>query len=161
MAGAEKPLGIVVAVDDSPASNAAARWAARAAAIRKVPLTVVHAVVTPAVTWPPGPYRDSFGVRLEKDGKRAVMRAMKVAEEAMPSHRKVPIATELVHSSPALALIEMSEMAEMLVVGSSGRAMLAPSVLGSVSSAVAHHAHCPVAFIRDEDLPDPQHAPVL
>ena len=34
-------------------------------------------------------------------------------------------------------------------------------VLGSVSSAVAHYANCPVAIIPDADLPDPKHAPVL
>jgi nucleotide-binding universal stress UspA family protein len=164
MSGPDKQLGVVVATDGSPASNVAARWAGRAAATRKVPLTVFHAVVAPTVTWPPGPYRDSFGVGLQREGKRAVMHAMKIAEEAMPSHRKVPIATELVHASPARALIELSDKAEMIVVGSSGRGMLAQNVPGSVSSTLAHHANCPVAVIRDEDPGDPrdlEHAPVL
>ncbi len=51
----------------------------------------------------------------------------------------------------------------MVVVGSSGKGMLARGVLGSVSSSVVRHANCPVAVIRDEDplMPDPQHAPVL
>ncbi|MGH3968184.1 MAG: universal stress protein, partial [Mycobacterium sp.] len=95
MSGPDKRLGVVVAVDGSPASNVAARWAGRAAATRKVPLTVFHAVVTPTVTWPSGPYRDSFGVELQREGERAVLHAMKIADEAMPSHRKVPIASEL------------------------------------------------------------------
>jgi nucleotide-binding universal stress UspA family protein len=57
----------------------------------------------------------------------------------------------------------MSDEAEMVVVGSSGKGSLARGVLGSVSSSVVRHANCPVAVIRDEDLlmPDPQHAPVL
>jgi nucleotide-binding universal stress UspA family protein len=57
----------------------------------------------------------------------------------------------------------MSDEAQMKVVGSSGKGMLARGVLGSVSSSVVRNANCPVAVIRDEDalIPDPQHAPVL
>lgn len=158
-----KQLGIVVAVDGSPASNAAVCWAARDAAMRNVALTLVHAVVTPTVAWPPVPYPASLAVNLEDEGKRAVMHAVKIAEDAMPADRKVTINRELVYSTPALALIKMSDEAEMIVVGSSGRGLLARGVLGSVSSAVVRHANCPVAVIRDEDqlMPDPQHAPVL
>jgi nucleotide-binding universal stress UspA family protein len=163
MSAPVKQLGIVVAVDGSPASNAAACWAAREAAMRNVSLTVVHAVVTPTATWPPVPYPDSLALRLEDEGKKAVMHAIKIAEDAMPADAKVTINRELVYSTPALALIKMSDEAEMIVVGSSGRGLLARGVLGSVSSTVVRHASCPVAVIRDEDqlLPDPQHAPVL
>ena len=161
MSAPVKHLGIVVAVDGSPASNAAACWAARDAAMKNVPLTVVHAVVTPTATWPPVPSPDSLAVRLEDEGKKAVAHALKIAEDAMATDRKVTIKRELVYSTPALALIKMSDEAEMIVVGSSGRGLLARGVLGSVSSTVVWHANCPVAVIRDEDLPDPQHAPVL
>jgi nucleotide-binding universal stress UspA family protein len=155
-----KQRGIVVAVDGSPASNVAACWAARDAAMRNIPLTVVHAVVTPTATWPPVPYPDSLAVRLEDEGKKAVMHAIKVAEDAMPTDRKVTIKRELLYSTPAPALIKMSDEAEMIVVGTSGRGLLARGVLGSVSATVVRHASCPVAVIRDEDLPGPQ-APVL
>jgi nucleotide-binding universal stress UspA family protein len=163
MSALVKQLGVVVAVDGSPASNAAVCWAARDAAMRNVSLTMVHAVVTPTVAWPPVPYPDSLAVRLEDEGKRAVMHAVKIAEDAMPADRKVTINRELVYSTPALALIKMSDEAEMIVVGSSGRGLLARGVLGSVSSTVVRHANCPVAVIRDEDqlMPDPWHAPVL
>ena len=155
-----KKLGIVVAADGSPASNFAASWAARTAAMRNVPLTVVHAVATPTATWPPVAYPDSLAVRLEDEGKKAIMHAMKIAEDAMPADRKVAIGRELVYSAPALALIKMSDDAEMIVVGTSGRGLLARGVLGSVSSTVVRQANCPVAVIHDEDLPDPG-APVL
>jgi nucleotide-binding universal stress UspA family protein len=160
MSALVKQCGIVVAVDGSPASNAAACWAARDAAMRNIPLTVVHAVVTPAATWPPVPYPDSLAVRLEDEGKKAVMHAIKIAEDATPTDRKVTIKRELVYSTPALALIKMSDEAEMIVVGTSGRGLLTRGVLGSVSATVVRQASCPVAVIRDEDLPDP-HAPVL
>lgn len=156
-----KQLGIVVAVDGSPASNAAVVWAARDAAMRNIGLTLFHAVVTPTTTWPPVPYPDSLLVKLEDDRRRQLAHALKLAEEAMPADRKVAITKEFVYSSPALALIKMSDDAQMIVVGSSGRGLLARGVLGSVSSTVVRHANCPVAVIRDEDVPDPQHGPVL
>ncbi|MGB8387392.1 universal stress protein, partial [Mycobacterium sp.] len=153
--------GIVVAADGSPASNYAAAWAARDAAMKNVPLTVVHAVVTPTASWPPVPYPDALAVRLEDEGKKAIMHAIKIAEEAMPAGHKVTIKRELVYSNPALALVEMSDEAEMIVMGTSGRGMLARGVLGSVSSTVVRQANCPVAIIHNEDLPDQGHAPVL
>jgi nucleotide-binding universal stress UspA family protein len=156
----DEQLGIVVAVDGSPESNNAASWAARDAVGRNVPLTVIHAVATPTTTWPPVPYPDSLVTALEDEGKKAVMHAVKIAEEAIPADRKVPIKRELVYSTPALALINMSDDAEMIVMGTSGRGLLARGVLGSVSSTVVRHANCPVAVIHGEDLPDPD-APVV
>ena len=163
MPTAIKHLGMVVAVDGSPASNAAVCWAARDAALRNIPLTVVSVVTTPTATYPPVPYPDSLVVWLEDKGRKAVAHAVKIAEEAMPTDRKVAVKSEIVFSTPAEALIKMSNEAEMIVVGSSGKGMLARGLLGSVSSSVVRHANCPVAVIRDEDplMPDPQHAPVL
>jgi nucleotide-binding universal stress UspA family protein len=154
-------LGIAVAVDGSPASDVAASWAAREAAMRNIPLTVVHAVATPTVTFPPVPYPESLVTNLEDEGKRAIMHATKIAEDAMPADRKVPIGRELVYSTPAAALLTLSDTAEMIVMGSHGRGLVARGLLGSVSATVVRHANCPVAVVRDEELPDRQHAPVL
>ncbi|CQD15416.1 universal stress protein [Mycobacterium lentiflavum] len=161
MSAPVKPLGIVVAVDGSAASDTAVVWAARDAAMHHIPLTLFHAVVTPTTTWPPVPYPDSVLVKLEDDCRQQLAHAFKLAEEAMPAGHQVTITKEFVYSTPALALIKMSDDAEMIVVGSSGRGLLARGVLGSVSSTVVRHAKCPVAVIRDEDVPDPQHGPVL
>jgi nucleotide-binding universal stress UspA family protein len=160
MSAPVKRHGIVVAVDGSPASDVAVRWAALEAAMRNVPLTVVHAVVTPTATWPPVAYPEALAVRLEDEGKKEVLHAIKIAEDAMPPDRKAPVERELVYSTPSPALVRMSDEAEMIVVGSSGRGLLARGVLGSVSSTVVRQASCPVAVLRDEDLPD-QHAPIL
>jgi len=158
-----KHLGIVVAADGSPASDAAVCWAARDAALRSIPLTVVHAVVTPMATWPPVPYPDSLLIGLEDEGRKIIAHAAKIVHDAMPTDAKSTITSKLVYSTPALALVKMSTEAELIVVGSSGRGLLARGLLGSVSSSVVRHAECPVAVIRDEDplMPDPQHAPVL
>ncbi|WP_297825847.1 universal stress protein, partial [Mycobacterium sp.] len=68
MSAPVKQLGIVVAVDGSPASTAAARWAAGEAAMRNIPLTVMHAVTTPTTTFPPVPYPESLVTNLEDEG---------------------------------------------------------------------------------------------
>ncbi len=161
MSAAGEHRGIVVAVDGSSASDVAAWWAGREAAMRNVPLTVVHAVVTPTATFPPVPYPESLAVSLEDEGRKEVMHAVKIAEEAMPPDRRVAVERKLVYSSPVPALVKMSDEAEMIAVGSSGRGLLARGLLGSVSSAVVRHANCPVAVIRDEDLADRQHAPIV
>lgn len=78
-------LGIVVAVDGSPASNAAVVWAARDAAMHNIALTLIHAVVTPMATWPPVPCPDSVLVKLEDDGRKELGFVLKIAQDAMPA----------------------------------------------------------------------------
>ena len=45
-------IGILVAVDGSPESDAAERWAAREAVLRNRPVTLIHVVAPVVVTWP-------------------------------------------------------------------------------------------------------------
>lgn len=154
--------GIVVGVDGSPASNAAVCWAAREAAMRHVPLTVVHLVKAMVPAVPQLPVSAGVAVWQEEEGQQILERAVKIAEDAVKAEG-VEIRREIGCAPPVPTLVNISDEAEMLVVGSNGRGALARLLLGSVSSSVVRAARCPVAVIRDEDplMPHPQQAPVL
>jgi nucleotide-binding universal stress UspA family protein len=162
MTAPTKRCGIVVGVDGSPASNFAVCWAARDAAMRHIPLTLVH-MVNAVTMWPQVPMSAEAVVWQEDDARRVLDEAVKIAEDATKTYRRVEISCELRHSPPVPTLAEMSEEAEMVVVGCYGRGALGRLILGSVSSGVVRHASCPVAIIRDEDplMPHPLQAPVL
>lgn len=140
--------GIVVGVDGSAASDAAVVWAAHEAVMRNVPLTLVHMLKTFVPTFPQIPMPSGIGVWQEDDGRKVLEQAVKIAEDAVPEDHKVSITSELISSPPVPTLVELSEEAGMIVVGSNGRGAAARVVLGSVSSGVVHAAKCPVAVIR-------------
>ena len=158
-----KRHGIVVGVDGSAASQAAVCWAARDAAMRNVPLTLVHMLNAFVPTFPQIPLPSGVAVWQEDDGRQALEHAVKIAEDAVKTDRKIAITSELKCSPPVPTLVDLSEDAEMVVVGSNGRGAVGRVLLGSVSSGVVRSARCPVAVIRNEDasMPHPEQAPVL
>jgi nucleotide-binding universal stress UspA family protein len=99
-----------------------------------------------AVTmWPQVPMSAEAVVWQEDDGRRVLDEAVKIAEDATKTYRRIEISSELRHSPPVPTLAEMSQEAEMVVVGCYGRGALGRLFLGSVSSGVVRHACCPVA----------------
>ena len=163
MSASVKRYGIVVGVDGSAASNFAVCWAARDAALRNVPLTLVHMYNAFVPTVPQIPMPSGVAVWQKDDGRRVLEEAVKVAVDATKTHCRIEVTSELKCSPPVPTLVEMSEDAEMVVVGSNGRGAVGRVLLGSVSSGVVRCASCAVAVIRAEDplIPDPIQAPVL
>lgn len=163
MPARENRHGIVVGIDGSAAANAAVCWAAREAALRHVPLTVVHMVNAAVPMYPAIPVSAGVAVWQQEQGQQILEQAVKIAEDAVTADRGIQINSELRCAPPVPTLVAMSDEAEMLVVGSNGRGAMARFLLGSVSSSVVRSARCPVAVIRDEDplMPHPQQAPVL
>jgi nucleotide-binding universal stress UspA family protein len=163
MSSPAKSLGIVVGVDGSPSSKVAVYWATRDAALRNVPLTLVNVVSPILADWRPAPVPASLERWQKEQGIEFVEDAHRVAEENRPDGRPVNINTEVLYSAIVPTLIDLSKEAEMIVVGCRGRGALTRALIGSVSTGLVHHAHCPVAVIHDEDplMPHPDQAPVL
>lgn len=154
---------IVVGVDGSPASKVAVDWAARDAAMRNVPLALVHVVTGLGGTWAGVPLPGGVGDCQQRRGRDMLDDAVRVARDATRDTVIASITTEMYFSASVPTLVDMSKGAEMIVVGRRGHGGGVGNLLGSVSAGVVQHAHCPVAVIRDEDpmMPHPAQAPVL
>jgi nucleotide-binding universal stress UspA family protein len=146
-------LGIVVGVDGSPSSTVAVEWAARDAEMRNVPLRLVHAVapvVAPDQGWPQ--FRASTDYSWwDEQARELVEQANKVAMEATSPNRAPQVTSEVLYAPIVPTLVDLSKEADMVVVGCRGQGTVARALLGSVSSGLVHHAHCPVAVIHDDD----------
>jgi nucleotide-binding universal stress UspA family protein len=161
---------IVVGVDGSSSSTEALRWAAREARMRNVPLRIVHVLVTPAwgpapwlLTTVPLPVPAEDDLAREKSGQEVIAQAIKAVEDASEGGGLPQIKTELFYSVPVSVLVDLSKEAQLVVVGCRGQHALRRVLLGSVSTGLVHHAHCPVAVIHDEspDSLNPSKLPVL
>ena len=156
-------LGIVVGVDGSPASNVAVYWAGQEAAMRNVPLTVVYIVNPVFPMWPQAPVPVEFELWQKEQAHLITASAVQIVEENGEDGRPAKINSEVFFAATVPTLVDLSKEADMLVVGCRGRDSFSRVLLGSVSSGLVHHAHCPVAVIHDEDplMPHPSQAPVL
>lgn len=152
--------GILVAIDGSAESDAAVVWAAQEAAMRGVPLTLLHAVTPVVVGWPVGQLYTEMPDWQKDSADHVVARARSTASEGDAKDVRV----EVVYANVVPTLVEASKDAQMVVVGNQGMGSLGRMLLGSVSAALIQHAHCPVAVIRsgeDIDAPDPRAAVVV
>lgn len=166
MATAASAQPIVVGIDGSPVSKVAVDWAARTAALREVPLKLVHVLNPPVVmAFPEVPIPAGYLQWQSEEGRTLLAAAVTTAEESALLIGRGPIAvtTEMIAGPPVPTLVDESTRAQMVVVGCRGRNALARGLLGSVSIGLVHHAKCPVAIIHDEDplMPHPSLAPVV
>lgn len=155
MAGRAPHSGVVVGVDGSAAAQKAVRWAAHEASMRNVPLTLVHVVPTGVVSsgalaWPVPPPPAELRQRQEGEARKVIADAIKVVEDSAEDRKGPDVGSELFFSPPVPTLVDLSKEAQMLVVGCRGQSALRRVLLGSVSTGLVHHAHCPVAVIHEE-----------
>jgi nucleotide-binding universal stress UspA family protein len=146
--GPGAPL-VVAGVDGSPDSVLALRWAAYATAMLRARLSVVMA-------WE---YPPSFGwaaIAPDWDPAEDMANVLaKTAEAAFGDQRPAGLELLVREGGPARVLLEESQGASMLVVGSRGHGGFAGLLLGSVSANVAEHASCPVLIIHGNQGPPP------
>ena len=136
---------IVVGVDGSPDAARALDWAIDEATRRDLPLLLVHGVEVGAAA--ASPYGTGMVLEQLEEAGRIVLDAA-VAHAA---ERGVRADARMEIGSAAHALIEAARGAELMVVGNRGHGGFVGMLLGSVSNAVTHHAHCPVVVLRPDD----------
>ncbi|MGE2691491.1 universal stress protein [Mycolicibacterium pulveris] len=155
--------GIVVGVDGSSTSKVAIGWAAREAALRGAVLTLVN-VINPIITTSP---HVPLPVDLHQWQQEMVGHymddAVKLVESYAADRRPANVNTEVFFGSTVPTFVDISETADMIVVGNRGRGAVGRLLLGSVTSGLVNRARCPVAVIRDDEAgtPDTATAPVL
>ncbi|MEJ3747034.1 universal stress protein [Actinomycetes bacterium KLBMP 9797] len=143
----EPSAPIVVGIDTSDGSTLALEYAFAQAAARGGPLRVVHAWTPPTPSWQPpdaDPEEFTTAERVAIDALVASWR------EKYP---QVSVQVEVVADAPGRVMVDASQGARLVVVGSRGRGGFRGLLLGSVSAQLLHHAHCPVAVVRE--LPAP------
>ncbi len=147
---------IVVGVDGSRSSICAARWAAETAARHNAPLVLLSAVTIPVTAYDRIGLTQSFFDQQELEVTRRLDEAAGILHDAA-GDGELSVSTELATIPPVPALIDRSKNARMVVCGSRGLGEVTGGVLGSVTSALTHHAHSPVAVIREWPRPtDPR-----
>ncbi|SPM32244.1 universal stress protein [Mycobacterium rhizamassiliense] len=154
--------GILVCVDGSAASDTAVAWATHEAIMRHLPITLLHAEAPVVVGWPVGPLYLDMPEWQKENGQHVIDQARKTLSASLGGSKLPETHTEMVYSSVVPTLIDASRSASMIVAGSQGLGALGRLLLGSVATALMHHAHCPVAIIHSgETAAADSNAPVL
>ena len=143
------PGPVVVGVDGSPNSIEALKMAIHEAQWRSVPLKAI-------ISWQ---YPSSYGIegmgfamtdpRLEDEARGVLANA--VAQACPNNADRSKIEQIATFGTPAKVLIDASEGASLLVVGARGHGGFMGLLMGSSSTQVAHHAHCPVLIVPQPD----------
>ncbi|MFI9363353.1 universal stress protein [Kitasatospora sp. NPDC053057] len=133
---------VVAGVDGSPASTAAAQWAAEEARRRGATLRLVHA-------WPW--LTDGVSSFAESDDLPAAAQRIlaEAADTIREPHPELTVHTDAVLDAPVDGLVAAAAEADLLVLGSRGRGGFTGLLLGSVSMAVAGRSDTPVVVVRE------------
>ncbi|WUU80966.1 universal stress protein [Streptomyces cellulosae] len=151
--GRPDPAGpVVLAVDGSEAGAAAVEIAFTEAALHKAPLVAVHVWNTwseHAYEGPGDPLNAMVADvdRLREAEQHLLDETVTAWQEKFP---QVAVERRLVRSRVRPALIDAGRGARLVVVGARGHGGFTGLLLGSVSQALLHHAHCPVTVVRDQ-----------
>jgi len=136
---------VVVGLVDAADSLAAGRVAVREADKRGVPLVAMYA-------WDIAPELGDFGtvVRLDPEQTRRDLDNLlqELLVPLLADYPNVKAERRVVQGTPRAALVEASQQASLIVMGSRGLGGFAGLLLGSVSRAVTRESECPVIVVR-------------
>jgi nucleotide-binding universal stress UspA family protein len=136
---------IVVAIDGSPPSSRALKWAAEEARFRGADLRVVRAWNVPVYSvgfagLPEGVFEDAPTIAAQDMDEQIA--AVLSAEPSVPIERVIE------YGQAAHVILDAAKGADLVVLGSRGRGGFSGLFLGSVSTQVLHHAKCPTLVVR-------------
>lgn len=139
---------VVVGVDGSSSSARALRFAADEAREHAAELYVVTSYTIPAPPVAVGayavpPWRDES--EWLADAERTLNATLR---ETLGDDPGITVTNQAVEGSAAKVLIDASEQADLIVVGTRGHGGFAGMLLGSVSQHLTAHAACTVAVVR-------------
>ena len=140
---------VVVGVDGSQPSRFALQWAQFMAHVLNATIdavTVWEISAIEATEW-----SDDWDP--EKEAATALHTTIAEVRGSPPA---VPVRETARQGNAASELVQASQGAQLLVVGSRGHSGFAGHLLGSVSKAAAEHAHCPVLIIHGDTPPPPR-----
>ncbi len=154
-------MKILLAVDGSAYSDAAVKEVAKRSWPPQSEVKVITAAETPLVVgmepWAAAP---EYFEQLEKsirDAAKAVIESallkLKTTED-----KTLKISSEIIQGPPRQVIVEKAERwgADLIVMGSRGLGAWNRLLLGSVSSAVVHHAKCSVEIVRKPQTKKPE-----
>ncbi len=135
---------IVVGVDGSEGSGRALDWAIDEARRSDARIDVVSSWVFPGTAG----FVYSVDVGIPDRASHVVDGAVDHVAATAPG---LVVGGRTTEDPPAVALVEASRTAQLLVVGSRGLGAFAGLLLGSVGHNLAIHAHCPLVVVRSAD----------
>ncbi|TCN31170.1 nucleotide-binding universal stress UspA family protein [Kribbella orskensis] len=153
---ASQSAPVVVGYDGSPASQTALQWATTEAARLHAPLRIVEAFEVVFTRPSPGKVIPLAALRTARESGLNVL-----ADGIRLRHPDLTVQTLPVESGAAEALVEETERAELLVLGSRGLGGWTGLMIGSVAVQVTTHAHCPVVVIPPDLRPRAHEVPTV
>lgn len=162
MSTATRTSGILVGVDGSGYSDAAVRWAVREAALRHEAVTLMTVMERnkPLIATYDAQEMQESRQKQHAEGDRILAAAREIVD-GDGDHQLRRVQTQFRFAHPLSTLLDASRDMRLAVVGCRGRSALERITLGSISSGLARHAHCPVAVIHSGKGQLDPHAPVL
>lgn len=138
----EDRFRIAVGVDGSAESRIALEWAVTEARLRHGHVRAVTAWQYPPVT------AGMQGLTMDPDIFEPAARSMQTDALKSVDTEGVLVASDVIQGAAASVLINASQDADLLVVGSRGYGGFKGLLLGSVSTQVVHHAAGAVLVVR-------------
>ncbi len=143
-------MKVLLAIDDSKFSDAATQAVIAQGHSKNTEVRVLHVVEPPSllVSREMDVYDPTLEAVWNEETKQAQTIVARTAE-TLRSHG-LNVSTAVQQGDPKSTIIDVSKEwhADLIVLGSHGRKALDRFLIGSVSEAIARHAHCSVEIVR-------------